>query len=43
MQTYVDKLKSAISDQIKAIEKAIISEISKYIKIDTSAITGFGL
>lgn len=40
MQAYVDKLKSAVMDQVKKIEQAAINEISKYIKINAGSIAG---
>ena len=37
----VDRLKNIISEEVKKIEDAVISEISKVIKVNAGAIEGF--
>ena len=41
MQAEVDRLKNIISEEVKKIEDAVISEISKVIKVNAGAIEGF--
>lgn len=40
MQAYVDKLQTAITEQIAKIEQAMINEISKFIQLNVSKLAG---